>query len=1482
MGIPTIAGNGVNHKVTSPFGYDRWLVPAPTDYYRLELNKKAPASLNVARFNESRAFSLSGNQRFITKESRLPVAEVFTRKGSKDNYDLVTVTAKAGQPYVLQRFSAVRWQVIKDPGQYWISTLHSGYGEDSADSTAILTDNDYKNEIYVDSRTIEIGGSKGWKRRFNMLEELTLYIEVKQPGKYQVDADGIEGKYRFEPFATFRGKNYKTPKARRLGSAWDLDTGFYVLTVMPDNESKGVATLSVFPQGKKPEKPSLANISSRFKSVTVARQHSYKVYLNQQPGVTTGIMVRKYPIDLTNTMPISMNAGESLSLSVKIPGRGELVAQSDDGSFLKIRLRKSRSSTLIAAKSDDNRYEVKTGVYDITLRNESDAAKNYQLKFTDLSQLESTPLPQINQNLVRRPDFPELNAQQAQFFDLAKRQQKVFNVAVTEPGLYKLESTGLLETSGNIRTRVITQLDQKNANGVGRNFLIQQYLREGDYQLSLATQGETEGHLGLRLSRNSLVDGGLLQNEVPARYGLAPGEGLLYQFEVKQTGQYHLQSFGTNDYFSIRLEDADGWPLVKPGVSGNLKLELLAGTYRLVVLPTALASRVVTQVSRKKDTEERDGHGPFAIDLNQNHYKHTWLEPMEGEARQPDTWTFELPAPVETSLSISQGMEARLVSLSSDIEEIKFNDLKPLKQTLPAGTYQIRAFASRKNNRLDYWLDFALKELVVGQQRMVTAPGEIDISIGRTSLIKLSSFGRDDVKAQIYDADGHWVAGNDDRANDWNFGIIQSLPAGQYRLALSAVGKEVAQTRISLSEPKALAERTLSLPAEFIVDAPLIHSYVLDLSGEKGVFAVAAESRDSVSLNFEKSDSDGVWRSVAEASGNEAKLFAAIDNDGSENPKYRLKVWSSEQRGASIKVSSRMLNTPEYGESEIASGFKLPTQVLLNNQLSAVKVKLNSPGLFKPASEGLLFWVSRPDTQLNTREGLIGSGESKSLWLVFQNLTESVKATRVLVQDETLAFNVKSEAPVWVDSSGSKKSDDLFVAESRIGLPGVGVSLEGRVDGRYMGVGNNSSVALATSGSDVRLKLWNAEAKNPELPVRLTRYQFKKTTPTKLLAGTHDAQLLKQSAISFSLQGKMQYIQFNLPSGTAAFMYKSGKVLRSFWSDQGDLSYQVLSDADQLSLFNTTLHDRVLVLNIADSEAPRELTGKKLYKRHFAQAGIFSLALSQDVTSNRFLESYGNNVSILTQNQQGQVDRGERVQVSGDSLVNISHGVGLLSVWVNDSQPYLGDIVGSEATPPTVLNLKGQSQTINFERESAGFISLQSTTPLIIRIRRDGLTDQVQIFEHGLKKALFFPAGKNQLQFESTTSQDLKGALRIDKIVEGELKEGLGTKVSLLPGESRLYVVTLPKKQDVGIGVQASVDIARATLFNQRGEQLGFGVTQKHNLGQGTYYLMLELPSNADQSVELRPAIVGLEIRDTGASKETMLDYQQYSSPEAL
>src|SRR5581483_3330662 len=164
------------------------------------------------------------------------------------------------------------------------------------------------------------------------------------------------------------------------------------------------------------------------------------------------------------------------------------------------------------------------------------------LRFTPDSLAPETPLPAVSPEALQAiPNFPALAPDQAAYFDIAKDEQRTFTLDVAEPGLYRVESTGLLQTQGAMRTRTVISLDSEANNGTGRNFLTQQYLGQGAYQVSVGAQGESHGHMGVVASRTILTDGGALSAGIPARASIAAGNGVLYTFTIPEDGHYHLR-----------------------------------------------------------------------------------------------------------------------------------------------------------------------------------------------------------------------------------------------------------------------------------------------------------------------------------------------------------------------------------------------------------------------------------------------------------------------------------------------------------------------------------------------------------------------------------------------------------------------------------------------------------------------------------------------------------------------------------------------------------------------------------------------------------------------------------------------------------------------------------------------------------------------------------------------------------------------------
>ena len=100
------------------------------------------------------------------------------------------------------------------------------------------------------------------------------------------------------------------------------------------------------------------------------------------------------------------------------------------------------------------------------------------------------------------PVFDELTVGKPSFFNLDRSDFKVFEFTISEPGVYRFETTGRLKTSLTLRDRFIVKTHQEAANGIGRNALIQTYLLPGRYQTIAQTQYQSAGRLGIQIVKN--------------------------------------------------------------------------------------------------------------------------------------------------------------------------------------------------------------------------------------------------------------------------------------------------------------------------------------------------------------------------------------------------------------------------------------------------------------------------------------------------------------------------------------------------------------------------------------------------------------------------------------------------------------------------------------------------------------------------------------------------------------------------------------------------------------------------------------------------------------------------------------------------------------------------------------------------------------------------------------------------------------------
>ncbi|HBL25884.1 MAG TPA: hypothetical protein DD490_03510, partial [Acidobacteria bacterium] len=1047
-GAPDLGAAGRRRLVMSPFGEDWFRVPDSVNFARLELPEALPAGLKLhwVRTGNQLSNFYSGNDATIAKESVPPATEVsatdrpsdeegaVAAESSEESYDeesyeeggeeeyeeeeyaeeesseeteeaaplpdglpvwqlWLSVSAAPGQEYVLQHFERKDVQSLNNlSGTYWVSSVHAGAAVDSADATALLTVHPYSGrERLVDSRAIPLGGLLTWDRRFNLLGTTTLFLEVKSTGRYRVAVDGVKARAQIEPFLLTRPNGYESPPFQESTSVWDLDAGFYVLTLEP--QKKGIAHVRIGPAGDVglPEPPvaAAARGAVRFAPIHLDPANGYTLYMNTQPGVVAGLVVRPWPVDLRRALPVALQPGEEVKIAFTASETGILRAEAENGARLPL---------AVDGVPALGEITVEAGTHELTLRHDLAQTVLASVALEPLALLSTTPLPPLpDATLAALPQFPVLRAGAPQFLDLEQGAGRTFLVQADKPALYEIRSTGLLATAATLRTRTVPDLTGDEGSGVGRNFLLQPYLREGDYQATVRTAGQSSGHLGLELTALPVDDAGELRPEMPARWTLPVGHAAVWRFTIPQAGTYKLRAEGLLVLFRGRVEDQDGWPIEPPSRTLDFSRFYAAGTYRLVIPAQPVDSRVLVQLNREPEPLRFTGHGPHTLPLETT-VEHQWVEPEGAAPREPDVWRFIVPAQLTATVELSSEMEG-VVSGSGGAEVGKVPPGRSWSGLLEPGVYELAVQCSRRNNLMPYKVTVRSAELVAGLKRSIKGATALPLSVGPDGLIELASVAQADVRARLLDASGAEIAEADDRPDGWDFLLFQRLAPGPYTLRVDPVGAADTEAVVTMRAAAEAEEAPLALP--FHGDVQLGESVLLrplTVAEKKAdLLLVAARSKDSLGLSVEARTADG-WRTLGTATSRTPRLEIPL-GDRAAGRDLRLRLWSLDRQGTPVRLSVAAPETPEVSENALEKGAELRAVPGFDPPLGAGVLDLRRPGVFRVAdASGLRGGAAgRPLAPLapgEAQEGILSVPGEKA-WLVREGKSRLVQAERL-------------------------------------------------------------------------------------------------------------------------------------------------------------------------------------------------------------------------------------------------------------------------------------------------------------------------------------------------------------------------------------------------------------------------------------------------------------------------------------------------------
>jgi hypothetical protein len=1474
-GVPSLPEAGRKRMVIGPLGYDRFLIDK-ADYFRIELVEALPLSMQVTAASPADLYATAGRAARIEKNTIPPVAELHAGYA----HNAVTITGAAGQSYLLQWFPRSGRYSLSDPGTYYVASIDSGHAEDSLDSTAVVLP--YRYADYRKAPThrsvIELDDDKSWVRRFNLLQPATMFFYVSESGKYQVKGKGAAtASFRFVPMWLDPPVEYRPPPYQTTPGTVELDTGYWILSLEP--KQKGILEIEIsrsslrIPLLGDPSSTKRPLIGLRIPELHVSAGNGYWFWTNQKPGVVSGMIVRRLPLDLRQPLYAVQDPAEPLTYEFSVKEPGTLRAEAEDGSLLEISVDNKPSSTYARVESGEHR---------VTVFAKGTHLVPYSLSLTPRTLEKDSPLPKLpDSRFAALPDFPVLTPNKPYYFDLQRDSAKTFLLRAERPGFFRVESSGLLETSGRLRTRMTTRLDETTANGVGRNFLLEQYLGTGDYQIQVRTQGRTRGHLGLALGETHLIDAGALREGIAGRVTIPGGAAAIFPLEIKKSGTYRLRAFSPGRTLRARIEDDAGWPLVQPGLEADRELALEPGKYRLIVLPEAMETRALAIYTRPEEEPSFSGKGPHVLPLEVT-IPHVWREKGRGENRRPDVFTFELPARGQIQISLDESMRAQLIRVSGEkkeyLAEISRGGWSGIAER---GNYRLEIFCKHENDQVDYQVQVTPQPMMAGSTREVGIPASIPIAIGDGRSFEISSFGSSDVRARLYDASRRIVAENDDRPDDWNFLIATRAAPGDYLLVLDPVGKEEGETKISVRARADKEEKKTSLPyAQKLVLDDGVRLIPFD-APDAAMVMLASDSRETTGIALEAETSPGEWRTLASAVGRPARAEALLLSAGTST-QYRARVWSADRRSLPAAISIVAITPELLSEEQLAEGVELPR--VPGTELGAAAVELTRPGIFSvfEASEKTRSASLNGDPFLALDRD---RARAESLRLYFVRPVgrepEVLRAERLVLDAAPAAMEILRGRSLYAGIPLSTPERAVLVEARAIGS-GVGASLGTKTrDLAQLALRENAAIAVSLDPpADALARFWALESLPGPLDIRASALSFDLNNGAALSTGLSYGTLSSRTGERRLLPPGPKTIRLTLEVGAVAVLATGGRVERVFWADGTE---EVLeTNASSLVLLNPLerpVRWSVELISTARLATPA-LSETRPVEMLRPIAGTVRLDVPQGPPKRR-LRVRGNVESALYLSTAGEAQRGYDLELDERAgILYLRTGTGIAVVWLETPDDGGRGLFGASiqsapalVSPGTSVALSGQVTPFQLVLAEPSILHLRTETPVVARTVRPG-GEETTFHPQGAALDVFLPKGQSTIALRALLGGSLFGTATFTTSRIEELGEGLGPEVMLSPGTMRVFRFQLASKTTIGAGVRSDSDAVETVLMDSQGKMITRGIVHMTALEPGDYLLGLRAPENSAPA-RARAAIAGLSPPRPGPPLEIVQSYLQ-------
>lgn len=1446
------------------------VLPQPADTtLRAEANGADATTLDTAKTDRARAALLD-----------------MPKRDAKDRS--ITFQAAPGQAFTLRPLApgqtitrlGLNAVSVTRSGRYWFGIEQPGAGGDEPPAAAILLrfhldsagSPDGAPQVLASPGVPNVGPGTAWRTRFNLRGETVLL--------FHADAAVTVAAHTQGPLLTARittpeGSVMNAMGGGGVATAWSLSPGWYTLVLTPKPGAAGILDLTLGPPGVIPAAPEPVGPEAPllpFGEQTVDAQSRLAVLTNRVPDTPPTLLARAVPVEIADFPLIqTLPAGPATSIDVHARVAGTLTVRDvSGGAALGSRPIEANSTAPVTLAAADHARTLAIALLPLTPANAPEPA----------------PAPALT----------PLQAGDTTFLSLKRDGQADFALNVGQGGLYQVQTTGRLKTTGRIGTAFIPALDQADANGVGGNMLLQRYLRAGRYHLDV-TVHDSAGRLGVTATAAALTNGAELLPNGSVRTTLTPGNGVAIPIRIATAGRYHLDLLGDGRQFTVRLEDADGWPLRAAEPLTAIDQTFAPGRYQLIVQPQSVEARFVARLRKIETPVAMTGHGPHTLPFDVPHMLE-WREPAgRDDPRAPDLWTFGLAGPAKVTLTITgDGMAAALIPGNTPAQQplARLIAGTPVTVDLPAGQYQVAASSLGRNDHLAYTIALHSDALQPDVPRKTILPAELTFAIAEPRVVALTSFGAVPLRAELRDATGTLLTRAAGRTDDWNIAVSRHLPAGQYRLTLSTLAPPKAATadgdnsdattgddqsadsngmasdspddqtqtdqtdnqpdtsqdqvngdqsdQPAPQKPAPRTEVTLFLPPDLPEQAmPATGATELASAGVQRVTLPAAPA-------------DSLLTAAAEAP---VEVILALDHRGSDgnwttvgqsqglapivaipvaaaDAGWRASVWTVDGGTVPIRLAAHAITiTP----APISAAAPLPVPLSgITRHWYATAVADPGSLTLRLNAPGATLATSSPGQPAAVPPNGVIAAQSNRVWL----LSPEADAPRLTVveagSDTALALAVPPAGRVILPSTAGACA---YVASSGLGQPGLEA-------GHGMGTAPGSAFALC-AGTTV--STWNAGG-DAALRLRLRRIAL--TPQPEATVDQAFADLLPpHAALTLHLPAGPKRIDASLAAGTALVAGAQPSDTVTAWTGDSALSRGLTGAWTTVVLANTTEESAPVALALTPSASPPSLAPGQVFRRFFGAGGSFLLPLTAE-PNQRLIVTGAATASV--QRPDGQVRDGISIPLNGPAQSVVMHGTGALALWIEGpgASPW-------PATTPIAVNLPQRlalhddAMSALLEPSAPILLRLSTTAPVILALG----DDPPVLFGKGAALARYVPAGQIRLRLLSPQDGPLSGTMELSGTPVTAVEEGLGAPAAIAPGGAAAFSFTVTAAGPVGLGVRADPDRVTVRLLDEHGEMLQSGVSMLQTLTPGRYLLEASVPPDAPTTL-VRPAVLGI------------------------